>query len=55
MRGVRILDGKENCLIVDMCGNLKKFGKIEELVYKKGEDWQLYNVHGKQLTNLPLN
>jgi len=30
-RGSRKADGKEKCSVVDMCGNLKKFGRIEDL------------------------
>lgn len=28
-RGARIADGKEYCLLIDLCDNVKKFGKIE--------------------------
>lgn len=30
-RGLRPAEGKEYCTVVDMCGNLKRFGKLEEL------------------------
>ena len=30
-RGSRPAPGKEYCTVVDMCGNLKRFGKLEEL------------------------
>jgi DNA repair protein RadD len=30
-RGIRIAEGKDHCTVVDMCGNIKRFGKIEEL------------------------
>ena len=55
-RGVRISDYKKNCLIIDFSGNVKKFGRIEDLVFKKDEDgrWELYNA-GKRLTGIPLH
>lgn len=30
-RGIRIAEGKDHCTVVDMCGNLDRFGRIEEL------------------------
>ena len=30
-RGIRLSEGKEYCAVVDMCGNIDRFGKIEEL------------------------
>ena len=54
-RGVRIYYGKENCLIIDFSGNVQKFGKIEDLVFKKNNNkWELYNVI-KQLTGVPIH
>ncbi len=55
-RGVRISDRKKNCLIIDFSGNIKKFGRVEDLVFKKDDDnkWELYN-DGKLLTGIPLH
>lgn len=33
-RVVRLAEGKDICLVVDLSGNLAKFGKIEDLVYE---------------------
>lgn len=30
-RGIRIHPGKENCLVVDMCGNVARFSRIEDI------------------------
>ncbi len=55
-RGTRIQDGKKDCLIVDYSGNCNKFGRIEELVYKKeGAIWKLYGEGGILLTGIPLH
>lgn len=32
-RGIRLFDGKADCAVVDMCGNLSRFCKMEDLIY----------------------
>lgn len=54
-RGVRISPEKSDCQIVDMCGNLERFGKIENLVYRKDEIWRLIGNEGDILTGIPVN
>jgi DNA repair protein RadD len=34
-RGVRLFDGKENCLVIDMAGNLKEHGSLAAPYHKK--------------------
>jgi DNA repair protein RadD len=34
-RGIRIAEGKENCKLIDICGNVDTFGHIEEFVIKE--------------------
>lgn len=44
-RGIRPHESKQYCALVEMCGNYKRFGKIEDLEYKqdyKG-NWVLVN------------
>lgn len=54
-RAVRPHPEKENAAIIDMCGNIKRFGKIEDLVLShppgKPDLWS-YSSNGKQLTNV---
>lgn len=43
-RGVRTATGKENCKLVDLCDNVKRFGRIEsfEIIDQNGNDmWRL--------------
>ncbi|MCK5127227.1 MAG: DEAD/DEAH box helicase [candidate division Zixibacteria bacterium] len=43
-RGVRTAPGKENCKLIDLCDNVKRFGRIEsfEIVDQNGNDmWRL--------------
>lgn len=57
-RGIRISDGKDHVSVLDMCGNLKRFGKIEELIYDNDEQegWVLRNnkqiLSGRRLDEL---
>lgn len=51
-RGVRQHPDKENCLIIDMAGNLGRFAPIEDIEFKKGYNtngWGMF-AGGKQLT-----
>lgn len=52
-RGMRIEDGKEFCLITDLCGNVARFGKVEnwEIVDENG--WRLKSGD-KYLTGVDL-
>lgn len=57
-RGIRISPGKERLSVLDMCGNVKKFGKIENLVIEEDIDfgWVLKNgdriLSGRRLDEL---
>lgn len=55
-RGIRIHENKEKCTLLDMCGNLKRFGKLEELAIEKDEKgkWVLRNEE-KILSGVALN
>ena len=57
-RGIRIADGKEKLSMLDMCGNLKRFGRLEELRVEDDpvEGWVLRNdrqiISGRRLDEL---
>lgn len=57
-RGIRIAPGKDKLSMLDMCGNLKRFGKIEELRIENDEEegWILRNdkqiLSGRRLDEL---
>lgn len=57
-RGIRIAPGKDKLSMLDMCGNLKRFGKIEELRIEDDEEegWILRNdkqiLSGRRLDEL---
>jgi DNA repair protein RadD len=50
-RGVRPHPDKDHCLIVDFVGNIKKFGRVEDLEVREGDHgWGIYSK-GALLTN----
>lgn len=55
-RGVRIFPEKENCMIVDLSGNVKKFGKVELLNFEfiEGWGWGMF-TEDKLLSNYPMD
>jgi DNA repair protein RadD len=55
-RGTRIHDLKENCLIIDYCNNVKRFGRFEDLRFEniEGYGWGLFNGDNRLLTNCPM-
>lgn len=54
-RGIRIHPDKKDCLMLDFSGNLKKFGYITDLNYKRdwNNNWQLYSKE-RLLTGVQL-
>lgn len=53
-RGARIHPDKKDCLVVDFSGNVKRFGRIENLEYRKLGSWHLYGENNKLLTGIPF-
>lgn len=54
-RVTRIHTNKKDGLVVDFVGSVPKFGKIEDLYFKKEETlWKLYGEGNKLLTGIPL-
>ena len=36
-RGIRLHPGKKDCVVVDMCGNMSRFAKFEDVKYYKDD------------------
>lgn len=55
-RGIRVHPDKKSCFLVDLCGNIQTFGKIEDLHVGKDQRglWQV-STNGRPLTNCILN
>ena len=54
-RATRIDPEKKDALIVDLGGNVKRFGKIEDLVFEKGRLWRLFGTGGVLLSGIPID
>jgi DNA repair protein RadD len=54
-RGTRIDAGKKNCLIIDLAGNVERFGKVEDIFFEKGTIWRMYGTDGKLLSGIPIH
>lgn len=53
-RGVRIHPGKKDCLVVDMGGNVDRFGKVEDIYFEHSDRWRMYGSREMLLTGLPI-
>lgn len=59
-RGVRVHENKEYCLVEDFCGNIDRFGKIEDLVVEDypGYGWGVFSgerlLTGVRMDGLPI-
>lgn len=56
-RGVRPSPEKDKCVFVDLCGNIDRFGEIEDIHFgldESGKKWQLTNK-GKVLTGVRMD
>jgi DNA repair protein RadD len=54
-RGTRIDAGKKDCLIIDLAGNVERFGKVEDIVFEKDTLWRMYGTGGKLLSGIPIH
>ena len=54
-RGTRIDANKNDCLIIDLAGNVERFGKVEDIVFEKDTLWRMYGTCGKLLSGIPIH
>ena len=54
-RGTRIDDNKEDCLIIDLAGNVDRFGYVEDITFEKERIWKMYGTGGKLLSGIPMH
>lgn len=54
-RGIRPHANKNSCWVIDMCENLMRFGKVEDLTIRDGGKWKYYiESRWRQLTNVKM-
>ena len=54
-RAVRIDDEKTDALVVDMCGNVKRFGYVEDIYFEWDGIWRMYGSGGVLLSGIPVD
>jgi len=54
-RGTRIDPDKYDCLVVDLGGNVKRFGKVEDITYEQGRMWRMFGTGGRLLSGIPIH
>lgn len=54
-RGTRIDPNKRDCLVVDLGGNVKRFGRVEDISYEEGGMWRMFGSEGKLLSGIPIH
>lgn len=53
-RGMRNAEGKEDCAVLDMCGNIQRFSKIEDLEYVEVDRKWVLRDGKRVLSGVPL-
>lgn len=54
-RATRIDPNKQDALIVDLGGNVKQFGRVEDIRFEKGKMWRMFGSGGKLLSGIPIS
>lgn len=53
-RATRIDPGKADALIVDLGGNVERFGRVEDITFEKGRLWRMFGTGGRLLSGIPI-
>lgn len=54
-RATRIDPDKRDALIIDLGGNVSRFGKVEEITFEQGKIWRMFGSGGKLLSGIPID
>ncbi len=54
-RATRIDEQKDNALIVDIGGNVERFGRVEDITYEQGKMWRMFGTGGRLLSGIPIH
>ena len=54
-RATRIDEGKQDALIIDLGGNVARFGKVEDITFERGKIWRMFGSGGKLLSGIPIS
>lgn len=54
-RATRIDPQKKDALIIDLGGNVERFGRVEDLTFEEGRMWRLFGTGGRLLSGIPIS
>jgi DNA repair protein RadD len=54
-RATRIDADKKDALIIDLAGNVARFGRVEDIVFEKDGIWRMFGSGGKLLSGIPIH
>lgn len=54
-RATRIDNDKEDALIVDLGGNVSRFGRVEDIWFEQGKMWRMFGTGGRLLSGIPIH
>lgn len=54
-RGTRIDKDKFDCLVIDLGGNTRRFGKVEDITFEQGKMWRMFGTGGRLLSGIPIH
>ncbi|MCD8302570.1 MAG: DUF3820 family protein [Prevotellaceae bacterium] len=54
-RATRIDPAKRDALVVDIGGNVERFGRVEDITYERGGMWRMFGTGGRLLSGIPVH
>ncbi len=54
-RATRIDPGKADALIIDLGGNVERFGRVEDITFEQGKVWRMFGTGGRLLSGIPIH
>ena len=54
-RATRIDPNKKDALIVDLGGNVSRFGRVEDITFEHGRMWRMFGSCGRLLSGIPIH
>jgi DNA repair protein RadD len=54
-RATRIDPEKTDALVVDLGGNVERFGRVEDITFEQGKMWRMFGTGGRLLSGIPIS
>jgi len=54
-RATRIDENKKDALIIDLGGNVSRFGRVEDITFEQGRMWRMFGSGGRLLSGIPIH